>query len=86
MNIMLVAVLSIAIGLQVLYPLVEGEGLRVITLAIVYWGAGAMLLHALLAFGGRYALIYLSFTFFFATAPIRPHGQHFVVQREESLM
>ena len=66
MNIMLVAVLSIAIGLQVLYPLVEGEGLRVITLAIVYWGAGAMLLHALLAFGGRYALIYLSFTFFFA--------------------
>jgi len=66
MNIMLVAVLSIAIGLQIIYPLVDGEVLRLITISVVYWGAGAMLLHALLAFGGRYATIYLAFTFFFA--------------------
>jgi len=63
---MLVAVLSIAIGLQIIYPLVDGEVLRLITISVVYWGAGAMLLHALLAFGGRYATIYLAFTFFFA--------------------
>ncbi|MSW72960.1 MAG: carotenoid biosynthesis protein [Actinobacteria bacterium] len=66
MNIMLVTVLSIAIGLQIIYPLVNGEALRLITIAIVYWGAGAMLLHALLAFGGRYATRYLLLTFFFA--------------------
>ena len=54
MNIMLVAVLTIAIGLQIVYPLVNGEALRLLTIAVVYWGAGAMLLHALLAYGGRY--------------------------------
>lgn len=63
MNAMLVVVLTIAIGLQIIYPLVNGEVLRLITIAIVYWSAGAMLLHALLAFGGRYAFIYLAFTF-----------------------
>jgi len=66
MNAMLVVILSIAIGLQIIYPLVNGEVLRLITIAIIYWGAGAMLLHALLAFGGRYAFIYMAFTFFFA--------------------
>lgn len=66
MNTMLVVVLSIAIGLQIIYPLVDGEALRLITISVVYWGAGAMLLHALLAFGARYALTYLAFTFFFA--------------------
>ena len=55
LNILLVAVLSIAIALQIIYPLVDGEALRLITIAVVYWGAGAMLLHALLAFGARYA-------------------------------
>ena len=66
LNILLVAVLSIAIALQIIYPLVDGEALRLITIAVVYWGAGAMLLHALLAFGARYAFTYLGFTFFFA--------------------
>ncbi|CAB4819779.1 MAG: carotenoid biosynthesis protein [Actinobacteria bacterium] len=66
MNIMLVAVLTIAIGLQIVYPLVNGEALRLLTIAVVYWGAGAMLLHALLAYGGRYVCIYLGFTFLFA--------------------
>ena len=66
MNIMLVAVLTIAIALQIVYPLIDGEALRLVTIAVVYWGAGAMLLHALLAYGARYACIYLGFTFLFA--------------------
>lgn len=52
--------------LQLIYPLVDGEFLRLLTINVVYWGAGAMLLHALLAYGTRYALTYLFFTFFFA--------------------
>ena len=62
MNIMLVAVLAIAIGLQIIYPLIDGEALRLVTIAVVYWGAGAMLLHALLAYGARYAFISVSYT------------------------
>ena len=68
MNTLLIAVLSIAIVLQIAYPLIEGEALRVLTLAIVYWGAGAMLLHALFAYGARYAFLYLTVTFSFALA------------------
>jgi putative membrane protein len=60
--------LGVALLLQVSYPLLDGEALRVVTIATVYWGAAAMALHALLAFGGRYALtclaISLSFGFF----------------------
>jgi uncharacterized membrane protein len=60
--------LGIAILLQISYPLLDGEALRVVTISTVYWGAGAMALHALLAFGSRYAFTYLgialSFGFF----------------------
>ena len=45
--------------LQISYPLLSGEALRVVTISTVYWGAGAMALHALLAFGARYAFTYL---------------------------
>ena len=65
-NGLLNSVVAIAILLQVIYPLVDGEFLRLLTINVVYWGAGAMLLHALLAYGTRYALTYLFFTFFFA--------------------
>jgi putative membrane protein len=51
--------LGIAILLQISYPLLGGESLRVVTISTVYWGAGAMALHALLAFGARYAFTYL---------------------------
>jgi putative membrane protein len=51
--------LGIAILLQISYPLLSGEALRVVTISTVYWGAGAMALHALLAFGARYAFTYL---------------------------
>jgi uncharacterized membrane protein len=65
-NGLLNSVVAIAILLQLIYPLVDGEFLRLLTINVVYWGAGAMLLHALLAYGTRYALTYLFFTFFFA--------------------
>jgi len=53
-------VLGIALLLQVSYPLLDGEALRVVTIATVYWGAGAMALHALLSYGARYAFTYLA--------------------------
>lgn len=59
-QIILNTVLAIAILLQILYPLTHGETLRIITLSTIYWGAAAMYLHALLAFGPRYANTYLA--------------------------
>lgn len=64
-NSILIISLSIAIGLQILYPLLDGEALRVITIAIVYWGAIAMVVHALLSYGTSYAARYLGITFLF---------------------
>lgn len=66
MNALLASVLATAILLQITYPLIDGEALRLVTIAIVYWGAGAMLLHALLAYGLRYVFLYASFTFIYA--------------------
>jgi len=57
--------LGVALLLQVSYPLLDGEALRIVTIATVYWGAAAMALHALLAFGGRYALTYLAISLSF---------------------
>jgi len=57
--------LSVAILLQISYPLLSGESLRVVTIATVYWGAAAMLLHAMLTYGARYALTYFGVTLFF---------------------
>jgi putative membrane protein len=57
--------LGIAILLQISYPLLSGEALRVVTISTVYWGAGAMALHALLAFGARYAFTYLGVALLF---------------------
>jgi putative membrane protein len=57
--------LGVALLLQVSYPLLDGEALRVVTIATVYWGAAAMALHALLSFGGRYALTYLAISLSF---------------------
>ena len=63
---LLIAILTVALSLQIAYPLVEGETLRLVTIATVYWAAGAMLLHALFAYGWNYALRFLFITFFFA--------------------
>jgi len=57
-----------ALMLQIAYPLLSGEALRVVTIATVYFGAAAMFVHARLAFGWkyirRYSLITLPFAFF----------------------
>jgi hypothetical protein len=45
--------------LQISYPLADGEALRLITIATVYWAAAAMFLHAFLAYGPTYALTFL---------------------------
>ena len=65
-NFILLAVLTVALGLQIAYPLSEGEALRLITIATVYWAAGAMLLHALFAYGFNYAIRFLLITFFYS--------------------
>lgn len=63
---LLLAVLTVALGLQIAYPLSEGEPLRLITIATVYWAAGAMLLHAWFAYGFNYAIRFLLITFTYA--------------------
>ncbi|MFM7873689.1 MAG: carotenoid biosynthesis protein [Actinomycetota bacterium] len=65
-NFTLVAVLTVALALQLSYPLIEGERLRLVTIATVYWAAGAMLLHALFAYGFTYAIRFLLITFTYA--------------------
>lgn len=55
-------VLAIAIALQISFPLISGETLRIVTIAIVYWSAGAMALHALLIYGLSYCIRLLSIT------------------------
>lgn len=64
-NFALFGLSAIAIALQIAYPLVHGELLRNITLLTVYFGAAAMLIHALFSFGSRYFTTYLLITFAF---------------------
>ncbi|MSW74326.1 MAG: carotenoid biosynthesis protein [Actinobacteria bacterium] len=59
-------ILGVAIVLQISYPLLDGEALRIVTISTVYWSAGAMALHALLAYGLKYAYRYLGATVIFA--------------------
>ena len=54
--------LAVAIALQISYPLISGESLRLITIATVYWAAAAMIIHALLAYGISYTAIFVSIT------------------------
>ena len=58
--------LAIAILLQIPYPLLDGRALEIFTLLTVYFGAAAMLLHARLSFGNKFALTYLAITALFA--------------------
>ena len=57
--------LSLTILLQIAYPLLNGKALEVVTIATVYCGAGAMLLHALLSYGTKYLLRYFLATLLF---------------------
>lgn len=65
-KVVLTIVLSIAVLLQVPYPLLDGRRLEIITLLTVYFGAAAMVLHAWMSFGGKFALSYLAITTTFA--------------------
>ena len=62
---------SLLIGtvlLQIIYPLIHGGTLRVVTILIVYLAALTMLTHALFSFGMKYFSIYFLVTFIFAFA------------------
>ncbi len=54
------------IGLQISYPLVHGQTLRIVTLATVYLAAAVMILHSYFAFGTRYAATFTVLTFVYA--------------------
>ena len=55
-----------ALFLQMSYPLLSGEALRVVTIATVYFGTAAMCVHARLAYGWKYTRRYLLITLPFA--------------------
>ena len=59
---------AVTIVLQISYPLISGEPLRLVTISTIYWAAAAMSLHALLAYGSTYTLIFLSVTLSYALA------------------
>ena len=59
------ATLALTILLQISYPLLDGEPLRIVTIATVLVGASAMVLHAYLSFGIKYASRYLIITALF---------------------
>lgn len=54
------------IGLQISYPLVHGQTLRIVTLVTVYLAAAVMMLHSYYAFGSRYAVTFAVITFVYA--------------------
>lgn len=57
--------LALTIFMQILYPLVNGGFLGVITIASVYTGALAMFLHGIAAFGAKYGWMMLGITLIF---------------------
>jgi len=56
---------GLTIALQISYPLIEGDSLRIITIATVYAGAAAMVLHGHLSYGAKYSSRYLPSAFLF---------------------
>jgi putative membrane protein len=58
--------LATTVFMQILYPLVHGGFLRMLTILFVYCGALAMLAHAYLSYGARYFAIYSALTFSFS--------------------
>lgn len=49
-----------------IYPFTHGHALRIVTIASIYSGMTAMLLHAFYSFGWRYTITYLGATLIFA--------------------
>ncbi len=57
--------LAVTILLQMSYPLIDGGLLTFVTIATVYMGALAMLLHAYLSYGAKYLTRYFAITVLF---------------------
>ena len=56
---------GLTIALQISYPLIDGQALRWITIATVYAGAFAMVIHGHLSYGAKYSTRYLPITALF---------------------
>lgn len=56
------------IALQIAYPLIHGDALRIVTLATVFVGAATMILHSYLVYGTVFASIFTILTFSYALA------------------
>ena len=57
--------MGLTIALQISYPLIDGQVLRIVTLATIYSGAFAMVLHGHLSYGAKYSSRYLPAAFLF---------------------
>ena len=56
---LLALLVGATIALQISYPLIHGDALRIVTIATVYCGALAMVLHGHLSYGAKYSTRYL---------------------------
>ena len=56
---------GLTIALQISYPLIDGQALRWVTIATVYAGAFAMVIHGHLSYGAKYSTRYLPITALF---------------------
>jgi lycopene beta-cyclase len=61
----LVGLIALTIGLQISYPLIDGDALRMVTIATVVAGALAMVAHGHLSYGISYSSRYLPIAFLF---------------------
>ncbi|CAB4530028.1 unannotated protein [freshwater metagenome] len=61
----LFALVGLTIALQISYPLIGGDALRLVTIATVYAAACAMVVHGHLSYGAKYSSRYLPVTFLF---------------------
>ena len=61
----LVLLIALTIALQITYPLIHGDALRILTISTIYIGALAMVIHGHLSYGSKYTAIYLPTTLVF---------------------
>ena len=59
------ALVALIILLQISYPLIEGEALRIVTIATVFVAAVAMVVHGHLSYGFKYSSRYLPIAYAF---------------------
>lgn len=64
----LYALFTFTLALEISYPLIHGDALRIVTVSTVCSAALTILLHSFFAYGLRFALTYLLFTSLYALA------------------